>query len=414
MNTDFLKENRKKVGEYIEDNSIMVLFSGEAPQKSADENYIYTVNRNFYYLTGLSRQKFILTINKINGEFEESLYIERPNPKIEKWIGKRMRKEEAREISGIKNVKYIDEFEDAIVSLLIHKELDNIYLDLERRKWENYNTRSFSFAKDINEKYPYLNIKNIYNKICDLRTIKSDDEIQKIKKAIDITNEGIKSLMNNAKSKIYEYQLEAHFDFALKSRGVRDFAFKTIAASGKNATVLHYEENNSKIQDGDLILFDLGAKYKHYSSDISRTFPVNGKFNDRQKEVYNSVLKAEVDTIKKIKPGMTFKELNEYTKSILINEAKKLNIIDKDEEISKYYYHSVSHYMGLDTHDVGSYDKKLEPGMVITVEPGLYIEEEGIGIRIEDDVLITEEGCKNLSKDIIKTVDEIENFMKNN
>lgn len=413
MNKEFFINNRKKLGEYINDNSLLVLFSGQAPQKSADENYPFLPNMNFYYNTGLNREKFILVISKINGKIEEKVYIEKPNPDIEKWIGKRMRKNEVKEISGIDNIMFIDDFESHIASILIREDINNIYLDMEKRRWEGNIKEASIFASKIRDKYPFIDIKNIYHKISDMRTIKTKEEVESIKEAINITNEGIKSLMKNAKAGIFEYQLESYFDFTIKTNGAKDFAFKTIAASGKNATVLHYEDNNSNIKDGDLILFDLGAKYNHYSADISRTFPVNGTFTPRQKEVYEAVLKAEVDTINKVKPGMTLKELNDFTKGILIEEAKKLGLIENDDEITKYYYHSVSHYMGLDTHDVGSYSKKLEPGMVITVEPGLYIEEEGIGIRIEDDVLITEDGCENLSKDIIKTVEEIEEFMKN-
>ncbi|MBS4534662.1 aminopeptidase P family protein [Clostridium sp. D2Q-14] len=413
MNKDFFVTNRKKVGGYIDNDSLLILFSGQAPQKSADENYNYVPNMNFYYMTGLNREKFILIISKYKGKVEEKIFIEKPNTDIEKWIGKRMRKEEVKELSGIGNVMYIDDFESYITSILMSKEIDNIYLDLEKRRWEGDVKESLLLASKFKNKYPFLNIENIYHKISDMRTIKSEEEIKNIKNAINITKIGIENLMKNAKSGMFEYQLEAYFDFAIKTNGAKDYAFKTIAASGNNATVLHYEENNSKIKENDLILFDLGAKYNYYSSDISRTFPVNGIFTSRQREVYEAVLKAEIETINKAKPGMTQKELNEFTKRILIEEAKKLGIIEKDEEIIKYYYHGVSHYMGLDTHDVGSYNKELEVGMVITIEPGLYIEDEGIGIRIEDNILITENGCENLSKDIIKTVEDIEEFMKN-
>jgi Xaa-Pro aminopeptidase len=244
-----------------------------------------------------------------------------------------------------------------------------------------------------------------------LRTIKSEDEVNELKKAIKITEEGIKSLMKNAKSGIMEYQLEAHFDFVLKNSGVRDYAFKTIAASGKNATVLHYSQNNSLIGENDLVLFDLGAQWNYYNADITRTIPASGKFTERQKEIYNIVLKAQLETIKIMKPGTPFLELNKTTRKVLTEELKRINLIKEDSELSNYYYHGVSHYLGLDTHDVGDREAVLTPGMVLTVEPGLYIAEEGIGIRIEDDVLITEDGNEVLSPDIIKTVEDIETFM---
>lgn len=210
-----------------------------------------------------------------------------------------------------------------------------------------------------------------------------------------------------------EYQIESYFDFALKQHGVKDFAFKTIAASGKNATVLHYSDNNSKTEDGDLILFDVGAQYEYYNGDISRTFPVNGKFTDRQKTIYNIVLEGQQIVIDRAKAGIEFKSLNCILKDYYAKALSKIGLISNDEEVSKYYYHGVSHLLGLETHDVGRHNEGLlKSGMVMTVEPGLYIAEEGIGIRIEDNILIEDNGCRVLSKDIIKTVEDIEDFMK--
>ena len=232
-----------------------------------------------------------------------------------------------------------------------------------------------------------------------------------MKKAIEITQEGIENMIDNIKPGMMEYEIEAYFDFTLKKNGIYEKAFKTIAASGKNATILHYVENNCRAEDGDLILFDLGAQYKYYNADISRTFPVNGKFTERQKQIYNVVLKAKEAVEEAARPGLPYKELNEIAKKVLTEGCKELGLIRDDKELVKYYFHSVSHYLGLDAHDIGIYNTVLKPGMVITNEPGLYIEEEGIGIRIEDDLLITEDGCENLSKDILKTVEEIEDYM---
>ena len=198
----------------------------------------------------------------------------------------------------------------------------------------------------------------------------------------------------------------------MKSSGVTDYAFHTIAACGKNATVLHYNENNSELEDGKLVLFDLGAQYKYYNADISRTFPVSGKFTQRQKQIYNVVLRAQEAVTAIARPGILFSVLNETATKVLAEGCKELGLIKEDSELFKYYFHGVSHYLGLDTHDVGSRDMELKPGMVFTNEPGLYIEEENIGIRIEDNILITESGSENLSKQIIKTVEEIEAFME--
>jgi Xaa-Pro aminopeptidase len=411
MNKEFFIRNRENILESIKDNSMLILFAGEAPQKSADEAYSFTPNRNFYYMTGISRNNMILMITKINNKVNQRLFIEKADPVLEKGIGKRMTVGEATEASGIDNIQFLEDFQENIARLMLTYDMKNLYLDLEKRGFDSIPTPSHMFAKMIQDKYPQLKMKNIYQDICSLRLIKTEEEIAEMKRAIEITHEGIKSLMTNAKPEMMEYQIEANFDYVLKCSGVTDYAFKTIAASGVNATVLHYSQNNTKTEDKDLILFDLGAQWNYYNADISRTFPLNGRFTERQKEFYNIVLKAMDDTMAVIKPGVPFTRLNEVTRQSLADGLKKIGLIKEDAELSKYYFHGVSHYLGLDTHDVGSREIELKPGMVLTVEPGLYIEEEKIGIRIEDDVLVTENGCENLSKNIIKKIEDIEAFM---
>ncbi|MFA5525044.1 MAG: aminopeptidase P family protein [Tissierellales bacterium] len=411
MNKDFYIRTRKKILNSIEDNSLFVLFSGTAPHKSADADYDFIVNKNFFYTVGIEREKFILLIEKRNNKIKETIFIDKVSPLEEKWTGYRMKEDEVKSISGIENIKPVDGFYDYLNTIMFNDCFSNIYLDLERRGWDSDDTKAFKLSKDIREKYPHVKINNSYSIIAKSRMVKAEEEVEMIRRAIEITNQGIKKMMENSKSGMKEYQLEAYFDFELKILGAKRHAFNTIAASGKNAIVLHYGENNCQMENGDLILFDLGSEYKNYCADISRTFPVNGRFTERQKEIYNIVLKSQLETIKAIKPGLPFKELNNVTKKVLIEECKRIGLISSDEEIIKYYYHGVSHYLGLDTHDVGDREAILEPGMILTIEPGLYIEDEGLGIRIEDNVLVTEDGCENLSKDIIKTVEEIEGFM---
>lgn len=411
MKKEFYIKNRERLMSKVDENSVVILFAGRAPYKSADEAYQFTPNRNFYYLTGIDRENIILIMTKKNGKIEETLFIEESDPIMARWVGERMKSEEAKEISGISAVDYTKNFYSSLGGIFSRFNYDKLYLDLERQDWNITMTEAQSMAKEVREKYSYLNIKNIYYYISELRTIKQEEEIEEIRKAISITKRGIEKMMKNAKSNMMEYEIEAYFDYVLTSEGVKDKAFKTIAASGKNATVLHYSENNSKCGENDLILFDLGAQRNYYNADISRTFPVSGKFTERQKQVYNVVLKANLEVMKAVKPGIPFAELNEIAKKVLAEGCKELRLIKDDSELSKYYFHGVSHYLGLDTHDVGDRGEMLKPGMVFTNEPGLYIPEEGIGIRIEDDLLVTEDGCENLSKDIIKTVEEIEAFM---
>ncbi len=411
MNTEFYKNNRIKLENKIDDSSALFLYSGKAPLKIGDEFYPFTPLRNFYYMTGLDRQNMIYFMYKKDNDLIHSLFIPRYDEVKAKWVGAEMLPDEAIKISGIENIYYIDEFEEKVSDILFAKRIKNVYLDLENRYFDNKNF-AFMLADKINKNYPYINIKNIYNIIADFRMIKEGCEIENIKKAIDITKKGIYSMMRNSKEGMYEYEIEAYFDFELKRRGVKDFAFKSIAASGKNATVLHYSENNSKTGNNDLILFDVGAQYRYYNSDITRTFPVNGKFTNRQKQIYNIVLEGQKKVIEAIKPKVEFKKLNEILKEFYGVKLKNIGLIKSYDEVDKYYYHSAGHMLGLETHDAGRHNEGvLEKGMVFTVEPGLYISEEEIGIRIEDNVVVTENGCEVLSKDIIKTVDEIESFM---
>ena len=415
MNKNIYKFNRDNLLDKIKDNSIVILFAGKAIQKTGDQTYPFTPNRNFYYLTGVQEPDHILLMSKINGKEKNILFIKDIDLELEKWIGKSLRENEALDIAGVDEVMFKSTFEDYFHRLISMKEEFNLYLDLERDAFNSMNSISQIFAKEIVSKYPQISVRNIYASIAALRLIKSNEEIENIKEAIKITIAGVETLMKNAQDGMKEYELEAYFDFNCKSKGVKDLAFNTIAATGKNATVLHYVDNNAEMKDGDLILFDLGAQYKYYNADISRTFPVNGKFTARQKEVYNAVLKVNEEIIKTIKPGITTAELNAKANDLLGEACVSLGLLEDKKDFRKYYFHSIGHSLGLDTHDV-IIDRNFtfEPGMVYTVEPGLYIPEESIGIRIEDDILVTEDGSINLTKDMIKTVEEIEDFMSRN
>lgn len=409
MKSGFYKNNREKVLNKIKDNSLLILFAGKAPKKTADEKYPFTPNRNFYYLTGVDEEDHILVLSKLNGITKEYLFIKEIDPIREKWEGKTIRKEEVPNICEIEDVRYLGDFNSFIDRIILNKEEINLYLDLEK------GNASYDFLNEIKNKYYNINIKNIYNLIGSLRLIKTEEEVERVRKAISITIDGVNELMKNSKAGIKEYELESYFDFVCKKNGVKDLAFKTIAAAGKNATVLHYVTNDSELKDGDLILFDLGAQYKYYNGDISRTFPINGKFTDRQKEVYNAVLRVNEKVIEEMKPGVSFLELNKKAKEWIAEECISLGLMTSKEDVSKYYYHSIGHSLGMDTHDIEPENRDVifETGMIYTVEPGIYIEDEGIGIRIEDDVLITDNGYEVLTKGMIKTVEEIEEFMSN-
>ena len=401
------ENNRKKLIESMKENSLLILFAGSAPYRSADQVYKFTPNRNFYYLTGIDEPNVIVTILKTDKEDIETVYVEREDELMAKWVGRAISKDEASEVSGIKSTKYLDEFDSTISSYIDKRGISKIYLDLERQSINIPSTKAQDMANTLRVKYPHLKIKNIFHNIAKLRMVKNDREVELIQKAIGITKEGILAMAKNLTPGMKEYEVEAYFDFKIKSLGASAHAFSTICAAGKNATVLHYEDNNQEAKDGDLILFDLGAEYDYYCSDISRTIPINGKFTDRQKQIYQIVLNAMKEVEKNTKPGLTLADLNNIAKKALAKGCIEIGLIEKEEEIGKYYFHSVGHSLGLDTHDVWIVDSKLEEGAVITNEPGLYIEEEGIGIRLEDDLLVTKDGCINLSKDIPVEIEDL-------
>ncbi len=414
MDRELTARNRLQIEEAMPNHSFCVLFAGVAPFRSKDQQYPFSVNRNFYYTTGIDRELFILLITKQNGKTVQTLFIERPDELAEKWTGIRLRPEGAKEVSGISQVLFLDTFLNHLNKELLGGSYQFLYMDLEQPSADALPSKAHQFSIDMRAKHPYLEIRNLHPLFAKLRSIKEGYEIEQIQKAIAITKDGISNLMKRAEPGKMEYELEAEFDRCLKSQGVKEYAFNTIMAAGKQATILHYVENDHRINEGELVLADLGAAWNYYSADITRTFPVSGKFTDRQKTLYEIVLKVQSETIAAIRPGVTFAELNKLAKSVFAKELKAIGLITTDEEVANYYYHSIGHSLGLDTHDLNDNAIPLQPGFVLTVEPGLYIAEESIGIRIEDDILVTENGCVNLSLCIIKTVDEIESFMAAN
>jgi Xaa-Pro aminopeptidase len=409
------KENREKIAAKLDNESILIIFGGVAPVKRGDEFYPYAPQRNFYYSTGIEKPNLVFTQKKDSeGKVKDTLYLERFDELVAKWDGAALDGDGAKEISGIENFGYIDELYGHLAAAFVGRmeKIRTVYLDLENRSLTAPNTPELDFAKLLREKFPDIVIKNVHPIFADIRLIKSQEEIEHLQKAADITGEAFLAMLKNAKPDMMEYELEAHLDYTYKKNGCRDRAFRSIVASGKNACVLHYNDNDCKISDGDLILTDFGAQWKLYSADITRTFPANGKFTPRQKELYTIVLDGMKLVLGMIKPGVVYKTLQESLKEHYVEQLTKIGLIKEKEELGKYYYHGVSHMLGLETHDVGN-DKELvlAPGMVITVEPGLYVTEEGIGIRIEDDVLVTEDGHKNLTVGIIKEIEDIEAYM---
>ncbi len=400
MDKKVFVEHRKNIGNLMMDSSLLIVFS--KPKEDVKKD----VDRNYYYLCGNFEYNNIVLILKQKNQVKEMMFIEPYDDFKAKWVGAPLSKDEVYKQSGIEDIHFLNEFDSIIDAHL--KEVTKVYLDLKDEK-DAY-SKEMLLAKKWKEEYSHLVIYNAESLFKSVRTIKHPLEIEEMKHAIKITKLGIEAILSNMKES-YEYQLESYFDQAIKYNGATGYAFPTIAASGKNACCLHYMANEDLAKNGDLILFDLGCSFDMYCSDISRTFPVNGKFSPRQKEIYTIVLEGQEHVLKHIKPGITTKELNQILIQFYAKRLKEIGLIQTDQEVMKYYYHGVSHHIGLDCHDLCEYTP-LKPNSIISCEPGLYIAEEGIGIRIEDDILVTETGCINLSQDILKTVEEIEQFME--
>ena len=413
---EILKARRQKLIEPLTGPCSVCIFSGNAPMRSADEAYPFSVDRNFYYLTGIDRENMILVLTKSwDGKISERIYIEPYDELLAKWVGGRMKAAEVTEISGIAMVSDCNEFADQMTDLLERSRglgAYHMYLDLWHYVRQQAETQAHRFAAWLKPRYPSMVISDLYGELSAMRAVKDEQELELMRKAQVTTRKAIIAMLRHARPGMNETEIEGAFDFTLMVQGCREHAFPTIAAGGPRATTLHYSSNNHVVQDGELVLVDLGSAEQHYCADISRTFPVNGKFTDRQKEIYNTVLEAQRIVIETAKPGMTMTELNQLVIDYYESRLDDLGLRKNGKQVRDYYYHSVTHSLGLDTHDVCTLrERTLRPGMVITVEPGLYIEEEGIGVRIEDDILITEDGAVNLSEDIPKTVEQIEAVM---
>ena len=342
MKKDFIINNRKKVFKRMLNNSILVLFNGRAPYKRGDERYPFSPDRNFYYVTGLDNENEIVMFTKTEASETVTLYIERDNGYLAKWVGANITPDEASEQSGIENISYIDKFYEDVSETVFKNNIKHIYIDLEDRDWNAEESESLKFAYEFRKKYPALDIIDSYPFFADLRIIKEPYEIELIKKAIKITTDGLSEMMKHSSAEMYEYELEAYFDFILTKNGVTDKAFKTIAASGERGTILHYNKNNSLMKDGDLLLVDCGAQVDWYNGDITRTFPINGKFTPLQKQIYDIVLSGQQKVIETIKPGIKFSRLNEVLKEHYFEELKKIGLAKTTEDVSKYYYHGVN------------------------------------------------------------------------
>lgn len=418
----FFENNRKKLVKKLKPNSLVVLNSNDEMPRNGDQTFPFRQNSDIFYLSGIDQEKSILTLcpDHPDKKCREILFLVETNEKIAVWYGHKYTKEEAQKTSGIKKIVWLDEFEAIFYDLMINSK--NVYLNINEnpRFQSDVPYRDLRFARETKEKYPLHNYERLAPIITDLRTKKEPEEIDLIKCACDITEKAFRRVLKFVKQGVMEYEIEAEITHEYIRNRANGHSYYPIIASGKNACVLHYIENNKKCKDGDLLLMDFGAEYANYAGDTSRTIPVNGKFTPRQRQVYEAVLRVLKGATKLLVPGTTINKYHDKVCKMMEKELIGLGLFTKaevkkqDKEkplFQKYYMHGTSHFMGLDVHDVGSKAQTLKPGMVFSCEPGIYIPDENLGIRLENDILVTKNEPINLMKSIPIEPDEIETLM---
>lgn len=420
-NSLFIK-NRKKFIDKMEDNSIAFFNSNDNYPVSADTTLPFEQHRDLFYLSGINQEETVLLLfKKSNQEFKEILFLTKPNDLLTHWEGARLDRKKTLSISGIHNIHWLNELDNIISALM--KEVKILYLNKNehyRAKVETQ-TREERFNNWITKEYPSKETKGCNIILQVLRSIKEPIEIQLIQKACDITELGFRRILNFVKPGVWEYEIEAEFSHEFLRNKSKKFAYSPIIASGINSNILHYIKNNNQCREGDVLLLDVGAEYANYSSDMTRTVPVSGKFTKRQKAIYNSVLLVKNEATKLLRPGLLWKEHYAEVGKIMTSELLKLGLLSKNDvqnqtkenpAFKKYFTHGVSHHLGLDTHDYGDLSRPIEKNMVFTVEPGIYVQEENFGIRLEDDVVVQENTDPiNLMKNIPIEIEEIEDLM---
>ena len=421
LSSPLFVKNRKKLIKFLQPNSLAVIHSNDQMHRNGDQYFPFRQDSDLFYLTGIDQEKTILTLcpNHPNKDLREILFIIESNEKIAVWEGHKYTKEQAHNTSGIRTIKYISEFESTFRELAIKAE--TIYVNLnENPKFKpEAPSANERFVETLKKDFPVHELDRLAPIMNHLRLKKEPEEIELMQEACDITAKAFQRILKFVTPNVTEYEVEAEITHEFLSNRATGHAYPPIIASGKSACVLHYVENDKKCKDGDLLLMDFGAEYANYAADCTRTIPVNGKFTPRQKECYEAVLRVMKKAISWLTPGTTINRVNERVEKLLQEEHIKLGLytqedVDRQDPtrpiVKKYYPHGTCHFIGLDVHDVGERSTVLEEGMVLTCEPGIYIPEENIGIRIENDVVVNLKPIDLMEK-IPREVDEIEKLM---
>jgi Xaa-Pro aminopeptidase len=423
LNSDIFIQNRKRFTERMEKNSIAIFNSNDELPMNGDAIHKFKQNSDLLWLTGIEQEDSMLVLFPDNPDpkYREVLVLVRPNALKEKWDGHRLRTNEATDISGIKTIIWLDVL-DGILQPWIHLS-DTIYLNTNEndRKANLVPVRDYRYAEAMKQRYPLHNYKRSARLMKELRGIKSALEVEVLQKAIDITDTTFRHLLQFIKPGVMEYEIEAEIYHQFMKQRSAGPAYGSIIASGDRARTLHYVENSRECKDGELILMDFGAEYGNYCADLTRTVPVNGKFGRRQKTVYNACLHLHHYAASILKPGISIVDYTEkigdeatiiFQKIGLLKKSDVKNEDPNDRAYRKYLYHGISHHLGIDVHDLGTRTEPIKSGMVFTIEPGIYIEEEQMGVRIENNFWVTRNGNKDLMKNIPITVEDIEALMK--
>jgi Xaa-Pro aminopeptidase len=422
INNELFKLNRANFVKQLKSNSIAIFNSNDEHPWNGDATHKFKQNSDIFYLSGIDQEESILVIypDSPTPELREALFIKQTSDLMVTWNGYKLTQAQAQEVSGIANVFWLDDFEAKIRQAINYAQ--NIYLSLNENDRSTVTTpyKDLRFAQTMREKYPLHNFERAAPIVQRLRSIKSKYELELMNVAVGISEKMINRLFKFVKPGVWEYEIEAEIIHSYISNRANGHSFQPIVASGQNSCILHYNDNNQQCKDGDIILIDSGTDYANYASDMTRVIPVNGKFTARQKQVYNAVLHVMNEAKKLLKPGVMLMEYQAQVGLIMEEQLVKLGLLTADDiakqnpnwpAYKRYFMHGTSHFLGIDVHDVGMRYEPMKAGMTFSCEPGIYIKEEAIGIRLENEILITENGCLDLMSHIPIEADHIEELM---
>ncbi len=413
MTTEFFRSNRERLYARMKDNALLVLFSGAEIRKTNDEYYPFYTDRDFLYLTGLDGKGLALLARKDSrGRVAEKVFLLPPDPMAERWTGRRISPDEAAERSGIGQVGFAAELAGELHQLASKGNYEYLYLDLYRADPSDRDTPAHRLLKRAASDYPFLKIENANALIRRLRTIKQPCEIEAMRQAEQITRAGITAMMKASRPGMYEYQYKAVFDYALGQYGPQGPAFPPIISAGRNNFCIHYYSYTGQAQDGDMVLNDVGAWHDYLMTDVSRGWPCNGRYSERQRLLYECALATSDHMFRLIRPGMPMAEVDGEIRRYNAARLKDAGVLDDVKDVGRYMWHGGAHHVGFDVHDVVEAPEVIAPNMVFCVDVGIYHEEWGIGFRLEDNCLVTEDGCENLSAATPRTIEAIEDTMR--